>query len=66
MRVERLFVVLVLLAAVGGAASCSSENQQQPDAGPGNGGKGKCSTVDGQWSFVIYGTLHSLMFKRMN
>jgi len=36
MRVERLFIVLVLPAAVGGIASCSSENQQQPDAGPGN------------------------------
>jgi len=35
MRVERLGVVLVLLAAVGAVASCSSESQQ-PDGGPGN------------------------------
>ena len=35
MRVERLFIVLVLLAAAGVAASCSSESQQ-PDAGQGN------------------------------
>ena len=36
MRVERLCSVLVLLAAVGAVASCSSGNQQQTDGGPGN------------------------------
>ena len=36
MRVERVSRVLVLLAAVGAVASCSSENQQQTDGGPGN------------------------------
>ena len=36
MRVERLCSVLVLLAAAGAVASCSSGNQQQTDGGPGN------------------------------